>query len=183
MLNWLTRRSVHSRTAGVIYGSIVASARQQEFYAEWGVPDTQEGRFEMIALHVALVMHRLAMVQPDGTEIARQIAETFITDMDDNMREIGIGDLVVPKKIKRAAAALYDRHRDYAAAMAPGAPESALPLALAAAFGGAGAEKARHPALDTVALANYMHRLKGGLAVATGDDCLAARLPLPWPPR
>lgn len=183
MLNWLTRRSVHSRSAGVIYGSIVASARQPAFYADWGVPDTREGRFEMIALHVALVMQRVATVQPNGAEIARQIAETFITDMDDNMREIGIGDLAVPKKIKRAAAALYDRHRDYAAAMRSDAPEKNLPPVIAAAFAGTGPQPTGPAAVDAAALTNYMLRLRGGLAVTTDEDCLAARLPLPWPPQ
>ncbi len=182
MLNWLTRRSVHTRTAGVIYGSIVASARQPAFYTDWGVPDTREGRFEMIALHVALVMQRLAAIQPDGPQLARQVAETFMTDMDDNMREIGIGDLAVPKKIKRAAAALYDRHRDYAAAMQPDAAETALVPVIAAAFDGT-AFATENAAVDAAALANYMRRLKGGLAATTDDDCLAAHLPLPWPPR
>ena len=182
MLNWLTRRSVYSRTAGRIYGSIVASGRQPEFYASWGVPDTREGRFEMIALHVALVMQRLAAIEPDGSDYARQVAETFMTDMDDNMREIGIGDLAVPKKIKRAAAALYDRHRDYGAAMQAGASEAALVPVIAAAFDGSGPDAGPANGLNSEALANYMHRLQRLLAGTSNDDCLAARLPLPMPP-
>lgn len=182
MLNWLTRRPVYSRLAGRIYGSIVASARQPAFYSDWGVPDTREGRFEMIALHVALVMRRFSAIAPDGDEIARQIAETFMTDMDDNMREIGIGDLTVPKKIKRAAAALYDRHRDYGAATEPGAEDVALVPIIVAAFADCGTS-ATGIVLNAPALAAYMHRLKGGMAVTSDIDCLDAKLPLPWPPQ
>lgn len=182
MLTWLTRRSDYNRSAGHIYSAIVASARQPAFYAAWGVPDTREGRFEMIALHVVLVMHRLALIEPGGAEMARLLAETFMTDMDDNMREIGIGDLAVPKKIKRAAAALYDRHRDYGAAMQPGAPEAELAPVVAGAFADNRATLSQPTRLDVEALANYMHRLKGGLMVTHDADCLNGQLPLPWPP-
>ena len=181
MLNWLTRRSVHNRIAGDIYGSIVASARQQTFFDAWGVPDTREGRFEMLALHMALVMHRLAKVGAPGVALSRTLAEVFITDLDDNMREIGIGDIVVPKKIKRAAAALYDRHRDYAAALAPGAGPDALAAQIGSAFGGGDAAIAI-PGLDKQTLSHYVQRLSSALAATSDADCLAGKLPLPWPP-
>ena len=136
----------------------------------------------MLALHVALVMRRLGRISPGGTELSRALAETFITDMDDNMREIGIGDLAVPKKIKRAAAALYDRHRDYGAAMAAGADETGLSMVVATAFAGGSSTVDAAPGLDKGALAHYMQRLDGALAVTSDTDCLAGKLPLPWPP-
>ena len=189
MLKWLTGKADYSRRAGEIYGPIVASARQHTFFAAWGVPDTSEGRFEMLALHVALVMLRLGRAGPDGVRLSRAVAETFMTDMDDNMREIGIGDLTVPKKVKRAAAALYDRHRDYAAALAvPAGSETtadavsqALLPVIGAAFSGAHPTARDMPGLDRLALAHYIERLSGALAVTPDSDCLAGKLPLPWP--
>lgn len=190
MLKWLTQRTDHRGVASVIYGSIVASARQQHFYATWQVPDTREGRFEMVAMHVALVMRRLERAGAAGTELARALAETFMTDMDDNMREIGIGDLAVPKKVKRAAAALYDRHRDYAAALVlddaaasdNAAASSALATAVASALSGEARQSATIPGLDCGALAHYMQRLHRALGATSDADCLAGKLPLPWPP-
>ena len=176
MLNWIARRSPHSRTAREIYGSIVASARQETFFARWGVPDTREGRFEMLALHVALVMVRLGRAGPEGARLGRTLGEAFITDIDDNMREIGISDIVVPRKVKVAAAALFDRHRDYAAALSAGDT-----AALAGAIGGYISGGAELPRLDRQALARYVERLAGGLDVMTDADCCAGRVPLPWP--
>ena len=101
----------------LLYGAIVAAARQPRLYAEWGVPDTAMGRFEMVALHVAVVQRRLSELGSSGEAMARALGEAFMTDMDDCMREIGVGDLTVPKKVKRAAAALYDRYNDYGKAL------------------------------------------------------------------
>ena len=175
MPHWLMRTTNPSRTASEIYGPIVASARQPTFFAAWGVPDTTEGRFEMLVLHVVLVMRRLEQVGAAGRTLSRALAETFITDMDDNMREIGIGDLAVPRKIKRAAAALMDRHRDYGAALAEGDCE-----ALAAAISAAIAVGRDIPGLDCTALASYTERLSGVLAITADTECLAGKFPLPW---
>jgi cytochrome b pre-mRNA-processing protein 3 len=102
----------------LVYGAIVAAARQEAFYRDWGVPDTAMGRFEMVALHVAVMQRRLKELGVEGEALARSLGEEFITDMDDCMREIGVGDLTVPKKIRIAAAALFDRYNDYGAALA-----------------------------------------------------------------
>lgn len=92
-----------------LYEAIVAAARQPRLYADWGVPDTPAGRIEMVAVHTAIVTHALMALGPDGEERARGVCERYVTDMDDNMREIGVGDLTVPRKVKKAAAAVYDR--------------------------------------------------------------------------
>jgi cytochrome b pre-mRNA-processing protein 3 len=174
--NWFASTDVSSRTAGEIYGSIVASARQSTFYAAWGVPDSREGRFEMLALHIALVMRRIVRAGPQGPALSRAISEAFVVDMDDNMREIGIGDLAVPRKVKKAAAALYDRHRDYGAALDAG-DSAALTAAINAALTAAGATDG----LDSAAMAGYTERLWGALRVTSDQDCVAGALPLPYP--
>lgn len=174
--SWLFKRSKPSRTAGKIYGSIVASARQSTFFASWGVPDTREGRFEMLALHVALVMRRLGQIGPVGAALGRAVAETFVTDLDDNMREIGIGDLAVPRKIKKAGAALFDRHQSYGVALEAN-DGVALEAALVAALTGSG--DTNH--LDSPALQVYTAQLWSALRATSDADCLAGALPLPYP--
>lgn len=132
MLNWLKERQARNHTARELYGSIVTQARQQGFYADMGFPDTARGRFELLVLHTALVMRRLQKDGDEAASLARTLAETFITDMDDNMRELTFSDLAVPREVKKVAAALYDRHGMLSAGLEASSPkEDALVQALA----------------------------------------------------
>ncbi len=112
------RKDSLSSRASDIYGGLVAQARAEAFYAVHGVPDTPEGRLELIMLHVALATRRLSREGEAGGAAAQAVAEAFITDIDDCMREMGVGDLMVAKKVKKAAGALLDRVRDYGSALA-----------------------------------------------------------------
>ncbi len=116
MLGWLRQRSLTSGIGRKLYDSIVARARAEPFYRDLLVPDTPEGRFELIVLHVYLVLERLRSEGAAGTRLSRAVIEAFVTDMDDSMREFGIGDMGVPRRVKRAAAAVYERSAAYAAA-------------------------------------------------------------------
>ena len=118
MLHWLRSRSHIRRKAGEIYGVVVAAARQPAFYRDCRVPDTPEGRFEMVALMLFLVLERVKRLRPDGEALAQGAIEAFVTDMDDCMREMGVGDLTVSKKVKRAAAAFYERAGHYRSGLA-----------------------------------------------------------------
>ena len=90
-----------------LYRGIVARAREPSFYAYFEVPDTIDGRFELIALHGFLVLDRL---QADGaTELARATVEILFADMDRNLREMGVGDLSVGRKVRAMAEAFYGR--------------------------------------------------------------------------
>ena len=117
MLGWLTRRFDRAETARKLYGSSVTQARRQAFYANWHIPDTPQGRFEMVVLHVVLLVRRLTREGPAGARLARALNEAFIADMDDNMREMTFGDLRVPREIKQVTTALLDRHKAYADAL------------------------------------------------------------------
>jgi cytochrome b pre-mRNA-processing protein 3 len=107
------------------YEAIVAAARHPVFYADWGVPDTLDGRFDMISLHAFLVLDRLK-----GTEQAfRQgLVDEFFADMDRSLREMGVGDLSVGKKVRKMAEVFYGRLAAYDQALAavPGALEAAI---------------------------------------------------------
>lgn len=116
----LTRRSVHADTASELYGRVVAQARAAPYYSAHGVPDTPEGRLEMILLNLVLLLRRLQRGGEATAELTRALSETYVTDMDDCMREMGVSDISVARKVKKAAAALHDRGRDYGAALTAG---------------------------------------------------------------
>ena len=130
MRDWLTRPAGVRRKAGELYGMVVAAARNPDFYGVGRVADTPEGRFELVALHLFLIAERVAPVKPEGEALARHLIEAFITDMDDCMREMGVGDLTVPKRVKRAAAAFYERSGAYRDALGvqPAPDQTADPL-------------------------------------------------------
>jgi len=88
------------------YRSIVAQSRQEKFYADWGVPDTVTGRFDMISLHLALTLHRLHGVA-EARGFSQALIEVFFRDMDQSIRELGVTDLGVPAKIKKMGKAFY----------------------------------------------------------------------------
>jgi len=114
MFKYYNQKKRVSRSAHEIYGSIVAQTRMPIFYADWRVPDTVEGRFEVLVLHMALVICRLNEGTQDGSrELGRKVAEAFIDDLDGSFREMGVGDLAVPKRMKTASEAYYGRLRAY----------------------------------------------------------------------
>lgn len=95
-----------------LYTRTVEAARQPVYYAELGVPDTLDGRFELIALHVALVLRRLS-VEPAAKPFAQQVFDAMFADLDRALREMGTGDLGVGAQVKRMASAFYGRARAY----------------------------------------------------------------------
>jgi cytochrome b pre-mRNA-processing protein 3 len=123
MLHWFRRRAETARTAEKLYGSVVAAARHPAFYRGMGVPDTPEGRFELVALHLFLLLEGMKSRNFDDPDLAQRTIETFVTDMDDCMREMGIGDMAVAKKVKRAAGAFYERAAVYRAGLAAQGPD------------------------------------------------------------
>src|SRR4051812_22915736 len=84
-------------TIEAIYGMIVAQAREPVFYRTLGVPDTVEGRFDMVLLHLWLVLRRLRESE-GGVALSQALFDHFCADMDANLRELGVGDLTVPKR-------------------------------------------------------------------------------------
>src|SRR6185437_3137103 len=81
-------------------------------------PDTPEGRFELIALHLFLALEGMKERDTADTALSQRTIEAFVTDMDDCMREMGVGDMAVGKRVKRAAAAFYERANAYRRALA-----------------------------------------------------------------
>ncbi len=117
MLGWFKTRAGTRAAAKQLYAAAVTQARQETFYADLSVPDQLAGRFEMIVLHLFMLVERLQHEGEAGQEMARSLLEAFVIDIDDHMREVGIADLKVPKHVKKAAAIAYDRFEDYGKAL------------------------------------------------------------------
>jgi cytochrome b pre-mRNA-processing protein 3 len=102
------------REAHEAYARLVVQSRQPWFYQEQAVPDTLDGRFDIILLHLFLVIHRLrGAASSDAAEFIRVLSEIFFADMDRNMREMGVGDTGVGVRIKKMAGAFYGRLQAY----------------------------------------------------------------------
>ena len=95
MLRWFAGRNRSTATALQLYGSSVAQARRPAFYRDGCVADSFSGRFELVALHVALVLRRLIAEGDAGKELGRAVVERMFAGLDDDMREIGVGDIPV----------------------------------------------------------------------------------------
>ena len=91
--------------AAKLYGAIVAQARLPVFYQRFEVPDTLEGRFLVLSLHLFVVHHRLKAEGESALGLAQDLADRFSADMETVLREIGVGDLSIPKKVRGVAAA------------------------------------------------------------------------------
>ncbi len=174
----LFSRNPHAEAAHALYAAAVARAREPLFYAALGVPDSLEGRFEMISLHVYLVLRRLKAAGEAGADaLGQAVFDLMFADMDRNLREMGAGDLGVGRRVKTMAQAFYGRIRAYDEGMAaPGGDLLAAALARNV-FAGEGA-----PAGAALPLAAYMRSAASALeamplsALVSGD---AAFGPLP----
>lgn len=142
-------------TIEAIYGMIVAQAREPAFYSDLGVRDTVNGRFDMLILHLWLVLRRLQPVE-DGSALSQALFDHFCADMDDNLREMGVGDLTVPKRMQAFGEAFYGRSAAYDMAFEAGEGELAQALSRNV-FNGEAVESAK-------ALAGYVRDVSARLA-------------------
>jgi cytochrome b pre-mRNA-processing protein 3 len=170
MILRLFRRS-ERRTIDGLYGAIVAQARLPVFYAGFGVPDTVEGRFDMIVLHLVLVLRRLRQTAPNQAQsrtLAQGLFDAFCRDMDHNLREMGVGDLLVPKEMKRLAEAFYGRQRAYEDALSRAGPAELAAALARNVFSGDGRTAER--------LAGYAGRAAVQLETIDGAALAGGRL-------
>jgi cytochrome b pre-mRNA-processing protein 3 len=112
MLGRLFRPPPRREAAYRLYTRTVEAARQPAYYAALEVPDTIDGRFELIALHMALLLRRLA-AEPAAQDFAQEVFDAMFADLDRALREMGTGDLGVGRQVKRMASAFYGRARAY----------------------------------------------------------------------
>jgi cytochrome b pre-mRNA-processing protein 3 len=165
-----TRRS--RPTITTIYGAIVAQARLPRFYSDYRVPDTVDGRFDLLVVHLWAVLRQL---NSHDRTIAQALVDHFCSDMDNNLRELGVGDLKVPKRMLEFGEALYGRAAAYDAALAADAAPDALARAL---------DRNIYNGIDEGGadrLAVYVRELVEGLEAQGGDRIAAGQLAFPSP--
>lgn len=107
MILKLFRKSPPADAVHAVYSVIVAQSRQPVFYADWGVPDTVTGRFDMISLHLVLLFRRLRSDKREVTDFSQAVFDLFFHDMDRSLREMGVSDIGVPKKIEKMGNLFY----------------------------------------------------------------------------
>jgi cytochrome b pre-mRNA-processing protein 3 len=114
-------------TIEAIYGMIVTQAREPLFYRDLGVPDTVNGRFDLLVLHLWMVLRRLTPIE-GGTGLSQMLFDRFCDDLDGNLREMGVGDLTVPKRMQAFGEAFYGRTAAYDLALSAGSEALAQAL-------------------------------------------------------
>lgn len=166
-----------------LHTEIVAAVRRPALYLDYGVPDSFEGRFELLALHAGLVLRRFNAAAAPGPAVAQDLVDTVFAHLDADLREAGVGDITVPKRMKKLCEAFLGRSAAY---------DVALRAAPGTADGGAGTlaevlarnvHAGRHSADDEPVsrLARYVAAAAWALDAAPFEACLAGPLPFPEP--
>jgi cytochrome b pre-mRNA-processing protein 3 len=109
------RRTRHERAGFMLYSTAVAAARDPWLYRTLGVPDTLDGRFDLVGLYAFLVIHRLTAEAEPGPALAQAVFDAMFSDMDVNLREMGVGDLSVGRRVRAMWEAFHGRARVYSA--------------------------------------------------------------------
>ena len=162
-------RALPRGTIEAIYGMIVTQAREPSFYRDLGVPDTVNGRFDLLVLHLWMVLRR----SKSDANLSQALFDHFCDDMDANLREMGVGDLTVPKRMQAFGEAFYGRAAAYDLALA--SAREALAQALCKnILNGEAIEKARR-------LAVYAETALAGLAGLDDETLLVAAWKFPLP--
>ena len=169
MIFALFRRASSEAVVRRLYAALVAVSRTPALYADLGVPDTFEGRFESLTLHAALVLSRLQACEAPGPALAQELVDTIFAHFDRTLREMGVGDTVVPKRMRTMVEAFLGRGTAYAEALAAGGP--ALVATLARNTG----------AVDAAGLARYVAIGRTALAAQPLQGYIDGTLPFPDP--
>ena len=169
MLNRLIRPRPATVAGRALFEAASAQARAPALYLRLGVPDTVEGRFESLLVHVVLVIHRLRGEGEQARETGQALFDAFIHNLDDGLREMGVGDLSVGKKMRKLGEAIYGRAKAYDPAL-DARPDTAPLTALVGrtVFGEADDARAE-------ALAAYVAAVSDALAAQSLADLLAGR--------
>jgi cytochrome b pre-mRNA-processing protein 3 len=129
MLSWLSRRSANRRLIDRLHGEIMAAARNPVLFTDYGIADTFEGRFEAMALHATLVLRQLNAMGPPAPDVAQDLANAVFRHFEAALREMGVGDVSIPKRMKTIAEAFLGRSAAYDRALRAGEPALATALA------------------------------------------------------
>jgi cytochrome b pre-mRNA-processing protein 3 len=161
------------KAARDLYAAAVIQARREEFYRSLGVPDSVDGRFDLLALHVFLLLHRLGKSGRPAKTLSQAVFDLMFADMDANLREMGVSDLAVGGRVKTMAQAFYGRIAAYEPGLAPdgGDPAALKEALLRNLYRGSAVE-------DSVltAVVAYVQREDAALAAQSLDDLRAGKV-------
>ena len=162
--------------ARAVYDRIVGQARQPAFYGAQAIPDSLDGRFELVALHAFLVLRRLKHGGGNAAGLAQALLDGLVLDMDRNLREMGVGDLGVGRRVKDMARGFYGRIAAYEAGL--DGTDDLLAAALERnLFGTAAAAPA-----SVAAMSAYVRREAAALERQSLADLLAGKVSFGAPP-
>ena len=113
LLEYFTKPHERARLAAEHYAALVAQARRRSFYESLGVPDTLDGRFDLIVLHVSMYLKRLRAAGREGRALAQTVFDQMFFNLDESLRELGVGDISLPKKMRKMVSAFYGRAAAY----------------------------------------------------------------------
>jgi cytochrome b pre-mRNA-processing protein 3 len=172
MIFGLFRKNPLEEQIAGLHRAVVAQSRLPAFFLPpYGAADTFEGRFEILTLNAGLVLRRLSLLPEPGPELAQSLSNAVFNGFDDALREAGVSDVGVPKKMKKLARAFMGRGAAYREAQSQG--EAALAEALARnVLAGQG---------DGAALAAYFLRAKAVLDETPLDIFMRGEAPFPSP--
>jgi cytochrome b pre-mRNA-processing protein 3 len=174
----LFRRKPFEREGYELYGAAVAAAREPVYYLDYAVPDTLQGRFDLVGLHVALLIRRLRHdAAPAGKDLAQAVFDAMFNDMDKSLREMGVGDMSISKRVKRMWEAFHGRAQAYEAALDAGDAQGLADALLRNLWAGS-------PPEDTTAAPRLAARamvIEAALAAQPMEALNAGRLAFPAP--
>jgi cytochrome b pre-mRNA-processing protein 3 len=162
------RRTIIAR----LYERVATASRQPGLYLELGIPDTLEGRFEALALHMVLALRALRTMPAPADEVAKDLTDAFFRDLDASLREMGVGDTSVPKRMKKLGEAFFGRAHAYDGALNAGDAE-----VLAVALG----RNVTGSAAPAPLLARYAVAADGAFRSLSLETVLDRGFPLPSP--
>jgi cytochrome b pre-mRNA-processing protein 3 len=173
----LFRKSRNRPLIDRLHGEIMAGARQPVFFVEYGVADTLEGRFEILCLVSTIALRRMSALPEPGPGIAQEVTDSLFAHFDVALREIGIGDVTVPKRMKKMASGYMGRSSAYLAGFSDheAGRAEALPLAIARNVFG---DEAQAPAAQTQRLVRYALAYAEALDDLSVDNLLIGPLPV-----
>jgi cytochrome b pre-mRNA-processing protein 3 len=168
-------RQAERQAAHRLYRALVNQARSQRFFCELGVPDTPEGRFEIVGLHAALLLRRLRSEGAAGQALGQALFDLMFDDMDASLRELGVGDLSVGRQVKRLAGQFYARLAALDQVIGPGAASLVEPVLRANVWHGGPPPSAAQVAALAEHLIACERRLGGqsGCALLRGEVTFA----------
>ena len=178
MLARMARRRDRTEAAHALYLALVRQAREPAFYRDCGVPDSLEGRFDMIVLHAFLVMRRLRSEGEAGAALAQALFDVMFSDMDQNLRELGVGDLAVGRRVKTMARGFYGRIKAYDEGLAQAVDADLIAALDRNLYATVAAEPAQ-----IALMAGYVRRAAAAIAAQDTAALLAGRPSFPPPPR